>query len=186
MKTQTALVITSVLWLAAFTAKTEAATTFYTAFTVTGFPVSNGNAAPTDPISGTIFWTAPDIHSDIQSIVSINLTIDGHHFSVPEIGYFRLGSPPTWNGIGGTIASENQIWNQTDDFFITWDSATLQPLDFAYASSQRSGIWSVSTVYQPYCFQNFVVAQVPEPGSMSLLLAGLLGAGACYTRKRIG
>jgi hypothetical protein len=184
MKTQTALVIASVLWLAAFTARTEAAT-FYTAFTVTGFPVSNGNAAPTDPVSGTIFWTAPDIHSDIQSFVSIDLTLDGHQYSTSEIGYFRLGSPTTWNGVGGTINVPNGIFNQTDDFYITWDSATLQPLDFSYASSLRSGIWTVDTVHQPNCFQNFVVAPVPEPGSTSLLLVGLLGAGACHGGKRI-
>jgi hypothetical protein len=184
MKAHGALALASILFLATFVTN-SLASTFYTSFTVGGFPSSNGDAAPNDPVSGTILWAAPDIHSDIQSFVSISLTLDGHNYSVSELSYFRLGSPTTWNGVGGTIDGPSAVENLTDDFFITWDSASLQPVEFFYSSSKRSGIWSANTVHNPNAFQSFTVAAVPEPGSLSLLSFGLLGLLARRVRVRI-
>lgn len=157
--------------------------TFYTAFTVGGFPTSNGNAAPTDTVNGYIVWTASDIHSAPQAFVSIDLTIDGHTYAVPELGSFNL--LPNWNGIGGENAGANGLHNLVDDFSISWDAESLMPLSFAYASSKRSGIWDVYTVHDPGSFQMFQIAPIPEPSSVSLLIAGLLGLGAWQVRKQV-
>jgi hypothetical protein len=179
-----------VLWLVAAAAHCPAAI-FHADFSVTGFAPSNGNAAPTDPVSGTIVWNAADIHSDIQSFVSINLTMDGHTYSVGEIGYFRVASPTTWNGVGGLIPGPGSIWNGYDNFWIEWDSASLAPLSFAYASSQRSGIWDVESIYQPAAFQAFSIAPAeitpaPEPSSAALLIVGSTVLAARWGRRAGG
>jgi hypothetical protein len=161
------------------TAGPSPALTFNTAFTVGGFPMSNGNLAPEDLVSGNIVWMAPNIHSEPQSFVSIDLTIDGHTYTVPELGHFNV--LPNRNGIGGLIADANGIWNQTDDFWISWDGDSLMPLSFAYASSKLSGTWSVFTVFDPGCFQSFQITPVPEPSAAALLMCS---AAAVLWRRR--
>ncbi len=47
----------------------------------------NDPLAPTDPVTGTIIYTAPSFLDPIQSFESINMTIAGHSYSVEEIGY---------------------------------------------------------------------------------------------------
>jgi hypothetical protein len=184
MKIHTTLVIGSVLCFVAAAGHCRAAT-FYTEFTVAGFPVSNGNAAPTDSVSGTVVWTAADIHANIQSFVSINLTLDGHSYSVGEIGYYRLDSPPTWNGIGGlTGGGADGIANGHDDFWIQWDSASLTPVSFAYSSSERSGIWQVFTRNDPTCFEAFSIVPAPEPRPTTLLIVASLGLVARWRAGR--
>src|SRR5215469_12399634 len=106
MKAHIPLALVPILFFAGFLTN-SLASTFYTSFTIGGLPVSNGNAAPTDPVSGTIVWTAQDIHSAIQSFVSVSLTLDGHSYSVPELGFFSFGpgtnQPDSEFGIGGTL-----------------------------------------------------------------------------------
>lgn len=182
MKTIGTLAVAAV-FLFAVVGQSQAQSTFYTAFTVGGFPISNGNSAPLDPVSGYIVWTASDIHSQPLALVSIDLTIDGHSYSASELGSYNV--LPNWNGIGGVLGSANGVTTQTDDFWISWDAASLMPLGFAYASSTRSGIWVVHPVNNPGSFQSFQIAPIPEPSSMAMFIVGLLGLGAWRARKQI-
>jgi hypothetical protein len=152
------------------------AASFMMSFQVTGFPASLGNPAPTDPVTGSIVWEAAGIHSPIQSFDSINLTLDGHTYSINELGYLPdLSGPPPHDLIGGNLNGTGIIYNQTDDFWIGWDRNSLQPVDFMYASSQRPGFWYAS-IYEPVSFTSFSITQVPEPSTIllvSLILSGL-------------
>jgi hypothetical protein len=142
--------------------------TYRLQFTAGGFPASGGIGAPTDPVSGTFVFTAADAHADIQSLLSVDLTLDGHAYSVGQIGY------STSHMIGGLLDGVDRMGSSTDDFWIVWDSNALTPVNFAYTSSHHSGMWVVS---QPG-FSSFTITEVPEPGSAALLLLGGLGAAA--------
>src|SRR5580765_8673323 len=76
-------------------------------FQVIGFIVSNGNPPPTDPVTGTILWEAAGVHDPILSFDSIDLTLDGHRYSIGEIGVPPPGYPITDGFIGGTL---NQVY----------------------------------------------------------------------------
>jgi hypothetical protein len=170
------LFVGSIILIMPFLGSVHAAS-FMMSFQVTGFPASLGNSAPTDPVIGSIVWEADDIHSPILSFDSIDLTLDGHSYSINEIGYISdLATSPPHDAIGGILNGTGIIDNQTDDFWITWDRNSLQPVDFMYTSSQESGFW-YSSVYDPDTenFTAFSIMSVPEPSSISLASLILLG-----------
>jgi hypothetical protein len=152
-------------------------------FEVTGFPVSNGNPPPTDPVTGTIVWEAAGIRDPIQSFDSISMTLDGHSYSVDEIGVPPPGYPITGGLIGGTTNQVYRVANYTDDFWIRWNTNSLTPFDFTYASSRRSGIWYVS-INSAVNFTEFSITEVPEPSPDLLFGLGFLGTVAWRSRLR--
>ena len=159
------------------------AATFRMDFQITGFPASNGNLPPMDPVTGVIVWEAAGIHDPIQSFDSIDLTLDGHTYSADEIGIPPAGYPITDGVIGGTLNQVYQVVDQTDDFWIEWDQSSLTSFDFTYSSSQRSGIWFVS-INSPVNFTAFSIVEVPEPFAVLLFSLGLMGVGARRLRRR--
>src|SRR5262245_5577441 len=108
-------------------------------FTASNFASSNGNSAPTDPVTGTIVWDAPSLGAPIGALTSIDLILDGHTYSSSEVGFASAG---TLSLIGGLFNGPEGVSIFTDDFSLAFDrvSATDIPV-FFYASSQRSGIW---------------------------------------------
>jgi hypothetical protein len=161
---------------------TTQAASFIMYFEVTGFPASNGNPPPTDPVTVTIVWEAAGIHDPIQSFDSINMTLDSHTYSVDEIGIPPPGYPMTDGLIGGTLNQVYQVVDHTDDFWVEWNQNSLTPFDFAYSSSQRSGIWFVS-INNPVNFTAFSITEVPEPSAIALFSLGLLGTGTWWFRR---
>jgi hypothetical protein len=154
------------------------AASFKLHFEVSGFPVSNGNPAPTDPVVGTIVWEATSIHDTIQSFDSINMTLDGHSYSVAEIGIPPPSYPiAPYALIGGNLNQPYTLFDQTDDFSILWNPSSLTPFDFTYTSSRMSGAWFVS-INNAVNFTSFSITQIPESSTTSLLGLALLGAGA--------
>lgn len=123
---------------------------------------------PTDPVMGTIIYEAASVTANIDSLTSIDLIIDGHHYSISEIGFISP-FPSARQKIGGTLTEVNGIFSGTDDFWIDWFQDTLIPIWFYYTSSSIEGIWFSTT------FSSFSVETVPEPATMLLLASGLLG-----------
>ncbi len=115
---------------------------------------SNG---PIREVFGTLVYQADSPTSRIQSLTSIDFVVDGHRYTVDELGfisdwfeiYVMIGKMSPRDAI-------NEVVSGTDDFFLIWDRETHEPREFVYSSSQRPGAWLT-----PFIDLTFSV--VPEP-----------------------
>jgi hypothetical protein len=117
--------------------------------------------------------------SDINSLVSVQLTIGSHNYSVNEVGFLdnHLFDQRI---IGGLISGVSGIFSGTDDFRLQWSETTLKPEDFSYATSSSSGIYSETNFTQ---FTIMQASAVPEPSGLSILVIGAAGIMIAAGRK---
>lgn len=145
-------------------------------FTANNFVPNTGSTpAPVDPVSGTIVWDAASVNSPINSLTSISLVIDGHTYSLGEIGFENFTNDVF---IGGLLNGIRALAPGTDDFFFFWHFATPTPFEFLYASSVHT-----QTVWISNTFPQVTVTTTPEPTTLALLTLGLLGLAAARRSK---
>jgi len=155
-------------------------------FTYTNF-ISNitygTNPAPTNPVHGIIrYESAPTDPLHIESLTSIDLTIDGHTYGLSEVGFESHYGGYTWVG---AVGNANDVINVfvpgTNDFRINWGQYSypnLNPYGLIYTSANTYGLW---VSYSPSTF-----TVTPIPSAMLLLgsgLAGLVGIGMWRMKK---
>ena len=144
--------------------------------------------APTNPVTGTFVYDAASTTANINSLTSIDLTIEGHTYSLSEVGFVTgldISSspfnPPSVLGqnIGGTTGGGvTSIGpNAYPDFWLLWDQTGLVGLQFIY-STVVLGVVPGGVVHLTNSFSQFSVtassAAVPEPTTMFLIGSGLI------------
>jgi hypothetical protein len=152
-------------------------------FAVTGFQNFGApGAIPTDPVTGSIVYDAASITSNVGPVTSIDLTIAGHIYTLAEVGSETVGSQ---QHIGGLLTGVGAVSSGTNDFRLDWNITTLAPIDLSYATAgSLSGPFIANSSTD---FTEFSVAaastNIPEPSSLVILLAGVLGLGVVLRRR---
>lgn len=104
------------------------------------FTFDVSNSAPEDPVSGSMVITADETNNNLPtSIVSIDLTIDGHVYTLGEVGISTGGVTAT---LGGTVNGVAIVSSGADDFQIIYNASTgaLSFFPFIFATP-TSGPW---------------------------------------------
>ncbi len=158
--------------ICAFYVCTSWALPFQVDFSVTGFE----SAAPYAQVSGSIAYEASAIDSTIDSLTAINLIIGSMNYSLSDVDFKSGSQSLIYGSLNGT-----PIRGGTDDFWLRWDTSSMSPLEFVYSSSGTEGFWKSQN------FDSFTIASsapIPEPSTIILLGAGIIGLAVCRRKAK--
>lgn len=149
---------------------------------------SLNSSGPQSPFAGSFSYIAAAPDGPIQSLTDINLTVDGHVYTLGEVSFLN---PP---GGGGPFADIATIFatsdgagvpnsGATDDFFLAYHPVTLDlapGLAFLYTTANFGQPFGATTGV----LSRSEVAPVPLPAAVVLFGSGLGLMGLLVRRRR--
>jgi hypothetical protein len=169
------------LALAAWATPSAQAATYTIDFSASGFQ-NAGVAAPGvgTHITGTMSWEAASPSDAIGTLTAFDMAINGHAYTLAEIGIANEGTPQT--AFGGLVNGANAVVGNgaADDFLIVFDRLTPSIQTFAFSVLGYAGSiwWTPTFTSMRYVNTN----HVPEPAT-ALLVVVALGAAVVARRK---
>lgn len=128
------------------------------------------SGSPVSSVSGQIVWTAASLIAPIDALVSIDLNVAGHPYTVSELGFGTLPSGVAVWGLpwGSGLSAANDA----DDFKLVFDPATSSFIEFTIAvAGYTSAIWTADSGDVSLRIEEGTVS---EPGTFALVGATLL------------
>lgn len=150
-------------------------------FTATAFGPGSigGSAAPESTVSGSFLYEAPSVTADIESLTSIDLTINSYSYQLSDVYFATTGSSLTFQCFATLPERGCGIGPNGRNFTLRWNQNTLVPTLFSYSTANTGDVWSSNTFSE----FNIDVAAVPVPPALILFGSGLLGLLG-ITRRR--
>jgi hypothetical protein len=148
-------------------------------FTAVDFPPGSPNTS----LTGRFTYQAASLTSPLTSLTSVDLTIDGHAYTLGEVGAV---SGPDDQLIGTTIEGVGTVESGVNSFAFSYTLSTGSPNEqpFDYGAVSNPDIAETFT-YSQFSVRSVSSMAAPEPATWSLLLIGFLGAGGLAVRRRL-
>jgi hypothetical protein len=151
---------------------------------------SFGVGSPVIEVSGSITYDAPTVFDQINSLISIDLSIDGFDYTLADVD-FAVRDPsiccfPSLPAIFGTISGRS-LTPGTDDFLLLFDHPQLNitgPGFFRFAFTTSSDDNAVYDAESRLISFRGVGSAVPIPAALPLFATGLGVLGFVGWRRR--
>ncbi len=149
------------------------------------FDMNDAASPPADPWTGTIIYNAASTTAQVDSIISVDMTVQGHSYTVGELifGTYFTGPDVQYiaGAIGGVFSGLPAMISGTNDFRIVWVRSTGIALLNQETTLTAPGF---SCCFTPLSTTEFSLTEAPEPSTLALFATGLVLLAFMGWRRR--
>lgn len=152
-------------------------------FTVSGFVPYTDWSDPTpphDPVTGAVVWDGIGYLYSGHGLISLDLTIDGHAYTLEEVTLFAADNVGFL--LAGNVNGTNALVTGTDDFVFGFDTSAPADSLYIYSSSRHVGYWQAPAF--SFSIDPPGAVSVPIPATAWLLGTGVAALASRRSRRR--